>query len=121
MESPFFDIESVGGVVVAAPKPQMLDASNKDRFKLALEEIASGTARIAIDLSRVRFVDSSGLGVIMTSLKKLRASGGEMVVCSIAKPVKLLFDIVRLDRIMRDFPDRAAAVEYLETASSGGR
>lgn len=43
-----------------------------------------------------------------------------MVVCSIAKPVKLLFDIVRLDRIMRDFPDRAAAVEYLEAVSGGG-
>lgn len=115
MDSSFFEIDSVDDITVISPKSEMLDASNKDGFKLALTEIASGTARVVIDLSGVRFVDSSGLGVIMTALKKLRASGGEMVVCSIAKPVKLLFDIVRLDRVMRDFPARGAAVAYLKT------
>ncbi|HCM26213.1 MAG: hypothetical protein A2Z99_16650 [Treponema sp. GWB1_62_6] len=105
-------IESVEGIKIAVPEDEHLDASNRELFKSQLEAVASSsrTERIILDLSGVRFIDSSGLGVIMTVLKGLRASGSDMVACGISKPVRVLFDMVRLDRVMSTFPTRAEAL-----------
>ncbi len=102
--------ETVGGIIVFAPHVDFLDATNRDEFRAALEAAIAPGSRVVIDFSSVRFVDSSGLGVIITELKKVRADGGDMAVCSIEKPVRQLFNLVRLDRIIKEFADKAAAV-----------
>ncbi len=109
-----FVSETVDGVVVFSPETDFLDASNREEFRTALEERFADGARIVVDLSSVRFVDSSGLGVLMAALKKLRSMDGDMAACSIMKPVKQLFNLVRLDRVMVEYPDRTAAVAAMK-------
>jgi anti-anti-sigma regulatory factor len=50
----------------------------------------------------------------MAALKKLRSMDGDMAACSIMKPVKQLFNLVRLDRVMVEYPDRTAAVAAMK-------
>jgi anti-sigma B factor antagonist len=107
--------ERVGGVVILTPEDGHLDASNRDEFRVSLEAAANdaaaaGLRSLVLDLSNVRFVDSSGLGVIMATLRRIRGSGGDMVACNILKQVKVLFDLIRLDRVMSVFDDRTEAV-----------
>lgn len=107
--------EKLDDVMVITPKGGHLDASNREEFRVSLEAAAADAAsagihRLILDLMNVRFVDSSGLGVIMAALRRIREEGGDMVACNIMKPVKVLFDLVRLDRVMSVYGDRASAV-----------
>ncbi len=116
--------ETVDGVTVLIPRDDHLDASNRDDFRASLEAAidraaAEGKRQFVLDLMNVRFVDSSGLGVMMAALRRLRGSDCDMVACNIAKPVKVLFDLVRLDRVMSVYADRAAAVASYAASAPG--
>lgn len=63
------------------------------------ELIDQGHHRIAVDLSSVDFMDSTGLGVLIGSLKRLREAGGSMVLAGIRPAVARVFEITGLDRI----------------------
>jgi len=104
-----------GNAAVFMPERDHLDVTDRDDFIAAFEEAAasSGSVLFVLDLTGVRFVDSSGLGAVMSVLRKLRAEGRDMVACSVAKNVLVLFDLVRLDRVMQVFPDREAALRAL--------
>lgn len=110
-----YQVETVDGVVLFSPLTDFVDASNREEFRSALEKLLAGGALMVVDLSSVRFVDSSGLGVLMSALKYARSQGGDLVACSIVKPVKQLFNLVRLDRVMAEYPDRASAVAAVKS------
>lgn len=63
------------------------------------EVIDQGHQKVAIDLSEVEFMDSTGLGVLIGGLKRLRESGGSMVLVGIRPAVGRVFEITGLDRI----------------------
>lgn len=116
--------EKVDEVMVITPQGGYLDASNREEFRVSLEAAAADAAagglhRLVLDLMNVRFVDSSGLGVIMAALRHIRESGGDMVACNIMKPVKVLFDLVRLDRVMSVYGDRSTAVSSYSSGTDG--
>ncbi len=109
-----YEVAASDGVIVFSPQVDFLDASNREEFRAALEKYLAGGAPMVIDLSAVRFVDSSGLGVLMSALKYARARGGDLAACSILKPVKQLFNLVRLDRVMTEYPDLASALAAMK-------
>ena len=63
------------------------------------ELIDQGNHRVAVELSGVEFMDSTGLGVLIGALKRLRESGGSMVLAGIRPAVGRVFEITGLDRI----------------------
>jgi anti-sigma B factor antagonist len=109
-----YGIENIDGVIVLSPLTDFLDASNREELRAVLESRIANGALLVIDLSAVRFVDSSGLGVLMSALKRARSMNGDLVACSIVKPVKQLFNLVRLDKVMVDYPDKSSAVAALK-------
>ena len=65
-------------------------------------DLKSGQVKhIVLNLEHLSFMDSSGLGVILGRYKQVRANGGEMVVCAISAPVKRLFEMSGLFKIIR--------------------
>jgi anti-sigma B factor antagonist len=56
--------------------------------------------RVEVDLSRLRIVDSSGVGALVSLYKRLRAQGGEMVVSGLQNQPLAIFRLLRLDRVM---------------------
>ncbi|WP_027724412.1 anti-sigma F factor antagonist [Tuberibacillus calidus] len=71
---------------------------------------------ILLNLERLEFMDSSGLGVILGRYKEIAAMGGEMVVCSISAPVKRLFEMSGMFKIIRFEEDEAYALYTLGVA-----
>lgn len=63
------------------------------------------------------FMDSSGLGVILGRYKQIRNIGGEMVVCSVSPPIKRLFDMSGLFKIIRLEDSEDDALQTLGVAS----
>ncbi|WP_243290133.1 anti-sigma F factor antagonist [Bacillus sp. FJAT-47783] len=65
----------------------------------------------------LRFMDSSGLGVILGRYKQIRNIGGEMVVCAVSPPIKRLLDMSGLFKIIRLEETEKAALATLGVAS----
>jgi anti-sigma B factor antagonist len=78
--------------------------------------IDQGSQRIAIDLTDVDFMDSTGLGVLIGALKRLRESDGSLVLAGIKPAVSRVFEITGLDRI---FTIHGSLAE-IGVASGGG-
>ncbi|MBI3736649.1 STAS domain-containing protein, partial [Candidatus Sumerlaeota bacterium] len=55
-------------------------------------------------------LDSSGLGAILSCLRKLNSVGGDLKLCAMSKPVHTLFELVRMHKIFEIFPTRDEAV-----------
>lgn len=71
---------------------------------------------IILNLEHLSFMDSSGLGVILGRYKQVKNSGGEMIVCSISTPVKRLFEMSGLFKIIRLVESEQFALETLGVA-----
>jgi anti-sigma B factor antagonist len=107
-------IEHIGDVLVVALAGKSLDASNVKEFKQEIAPILASKAKVVFDMSQLQFVDSSGLGSLLSCLRQLQAGGGELKLCGLAQPVQTLFTLVRMNRIFDIFPTKAGAVSALQ-------
>ena len=102
--------DSVGDVTVAVVPMNELDASNSADFKHDLAPLLEATTKLVFDLSRLRFVDSSGLDAFISCLRKLNAMGGDVKLCGMSKQVRGVFELVRMHRIFDIHATKEAAV-----------
>lgn len=89
----------VGGVTVVVVPGANLDSSNTDDFKVAVSHVLAQSQHVVFDLGELEFVDSSGLGAFLTCLRQLNAAGGDLKLCRMRKPVRTLFELVRMHRV----------------------
>ncbi len=102
------------GVLVVKIDEERLDASNGPEFKKSvLEHVSRGKNKIVLNLGKVDFIDSSGLGAIVTILKRV-SEEGDLCICSPTEPVKNMFKLTRMERVFRIFGSEAEAVEALK-------
>ncbi len=109
------------GLVVDAGSPDFLvltvsgevDVYTAPLLRQKLVDLAdSGTSRIIVDLEPVEFLDSTGLGVLVAALNRLRRQGGDVeLICSQARIVRV-FEITGLTRVFTIHPS-------LDSLSSG--
>jgi anti-sigma B factor antagonist len=111
----------VGVVRVVQPTEQALDAYAAADFREQMAGfIQEGSRQIVLDLYAVQFLDSTGLGAIVSTLKRLEGDG-VMVICNAGEMVMDVFRLTRMDRVFpivrtldeavvvaRDTPRRAA-------------
>ena len=76
-----------------------------------LSAFAQGEGAVTVDLSQVSFLDSSGLGVLVTAHKRARSVGGELRIAACTPPVATIFQITALDRAFSVFPTLESALE----------
>ena len=101
------------GVKVVTPTVRRLDASVAPAFKQeAVALVQGGAVRLVVDLAQVEFVDSSGLGALVSVLKAL-GSHGAMAVCNAGDSVKALFKLTRMDKVFAIAPSRDEALQRL--------
>jgi anti-sigma B factor antagonist len=104
-------IEQMGMVTIVTFPGEYLDASVVKEFKEDIARVIEGNGRkVVFDISRLQFIDSSGLGAILSCLRKLNGAGGDLKLCGMTKPVRALFELVRMHRIMDIYNTRDEAV-----------
>jgi anti-sigma B factor antagonist len=108
-------VDSIDGVPVATVPVEELDASNAGDFKRDVGPILEANRNAVLDLSRVRFVDSSGLGAFISCLRKLNAKGGDLKLCGMSKQVRAVFELVRMHRVFDIAPTRQDAVRLFRS------
>jgi anti-sigma B factor antagonist len=97
----------------------ILDSTQSEVFRQQVDNaLVAESEAILIDLQDITFIDSSGLGMLVVVLKKIRAAKKQMYVCSINDQVRMLFELTSMDRVFEVLPDRAAFEERLTNAAS---
>lgn len=57
-----------------------------------------GSAKIIVNLEGVNFIDSTALSTLVRGLKLCREQGGDLRLCSLQQPVRVIFELTRLDK-----------------------
>jgi anti-sigma B factor antagonist len=79
------------GVVIAAITGE-IDISSVAKFRARLAELADNGGTLVVDLNRVAFIDSSGLGALVATARRIAERGGGLyAVCSQPQPRRLLW------------------------------
>jgi anti-sigma B factor antagonist len=89
-----------------------LDVSNVAEAREAARKLLDdGSSRLVVDLAQVTYTDSSGLGMLVGLLKRLRESGGAMAIAAPVPRVRRVFEITGLTQIFTLCDDVAAALK----------
>jgi anti-sigma B factor antagonist len=114
-------IENTDGLTVAEIPVRELDASNAADLKCAMARIFESHVNVVLDAGRMQFVDSSGLGAILSCLRQVSARGGDLKLCCLTRQVRATFELVRMHRIFDIFETREEALRAFPPANGGKR
>ena len=93
-------VENSGDIALVTVHGDHLDASASDEFKRDLAPLLDSHTNVVLDMSELRFVDSAGIGAILSCLRRLSAKDGDLKLCGVTKPVRASFEIARMHRII---------------------
>ena len=102
--------ETINDIVVVDLLTDSLDAGNTREFRNAITPLINTDVTLVLNLETIKFLDSSGCGSILSCLRQLNAKGGDLKVCCLQKPVRSIFELVRIHRILDIFETREEAI-----------
>lgn len=103
----------IGNILFVKPLDKRIDSYVSNDFKgQMIDWINAGNKRIVLNLNNVDFIDSSGLGAIVSSLKAI-GNDGDLVICGIKTPVMTLFSLTRMNRVFQIFSTEEDALKAL--------
>lgn len=80
-----------------------------------VEYVQAGAKLVIIDLKDVGFIDSSGLGALVMSLKEVKTAGSEMFLLSLGEQPRMLFELTGVDSVFQVFADQACLDTALQS------
>lgn len=98
------------GVTVITCHVENLDASNVKSFKEAMQPLLKDQSRVVLNLADVKFVDSSGLGALISALREVNGREGSLKLCALTRSVRALFELMRMNRIFNIYESQEEAV-----------
>jgi len=90
-----------------------IDLAVADHLRSALErglDDHAGVRNIVVNLSGVKYIDSSGLGVLLGRYKRVSRDGGSIFIVGASPPVRKIIEMSGLLRIMRECPSEEDAL-----------
>ena len=94
---------------------ERLDSGNSDNLKVAASElINNGTDSIIIDFSNTKFIDSMGLGSLVSILKQTTQKNIKIALCSLSPQVRQIFELTRLYRLFDIYESTEEAEKELQ-------
>lgn len=89
-----------------------IDLSSSQSLKESIEKESS--AKLVVDLTKVSYMDSSGLAVFIELLKKIRDKKGKLFFCGPSARIKSLLEITKLDKLFPVYKDTNEALAHLK-------
>jgi anti-sigma B factor antagonist len=106
--------ELVGRTIFLTPEFNHLDALNAQEFTDQYSAIVAGSTSVAINMTNVQFVDSSGLGAILNLVRDIHEQRGKIAIFGSQPSVKVLFRLVRLSNLVTILDSRDQAIAWAE-------
>jgi anti-sigma B factor antagonist len=108
------EVDTDGAATIVRPLADRLDIEVASDFRSKLLSlIEQGHRHLVVDLDAVTFIDSSGLGALVSALKTIKRSNGsgDVKLARVQPPVVSLLEIIRLNRVFTTYADVGGAVE----------
>ena len=118
-----------GTTLVLRPDGPRLDLDVAEQLLHRVESYVSANQLInqgqgitlLVDLQNVAFLDSKGLGALLSALKIASAHNGKLFLCSLQEPVRLLCEITKMDQVFTIFEDHESFLRYSANIPEGDR
>ncbi len=105
------ELKKINDYNVLIVNEERIDAHNSGDLKAyLLQLIENGEHRIILNLANVRFIDSSGLGALLSGNKNIALKAGKFVLSNIQKQVLSMFELTRLNRVFEIYSDLESAL-----------
>ena len=108
-----FQVEKVNDVLVVDVEGQLIVGNRQELKQKVLEELDNGERKFVVDFEKTGYIDSSGLGVLVSLSKKVREQGGELRLANLNEDLKTLFELTKLDTLFHIADSREAALKDL--------
>ncbi len=104
-------IDDKGSAILMQVQEERLDAHNSGELKTQMLKLfEDGKSNLVVDLSDVRFVDSSGLGALVSGFKNASSRNGSLKLSGLQMQVKSMFELTRLHRVFEIYNDAEEAL-----------
>ena len=75
---------------------------------------AAAPAHLVVNLAGVDFIDSTALAILVQGMKRARQQGGDLHLCQLQPPVRMVFELTRLDKAFAIFAGEQEAVQAFQ-------
>ncbi|MBA2882645.1 anti-sigma B factor antagonist [Desulfosalsimonas propionicica] len=109
--------ETINDLLVVKVLDSAVDAGNALELKADLLPLVEKHRKVAIDMGKVKFMDSSGVGAMLSCLRAIHQNSGELRLFSVKPNLYQLFKLVRLDTLVGIHENRKTALEAFDRNS----
>jgi len=106
-----FQVSHNDGVTLVEVEGQLIVGNRQELKQKVLEHLEGGDRKFVIDFSDTGYIDSSGLGVLVSLSKKIREQGGELRLSSLNEDLRTLFELTKLDTLFKIADTKEEALE----------
>lgn len=106
-----FAMTREGEILVVDVGGQLIVGNRQELKQRVLDELEKGERRFLIDFAQTGYIDSSGLGVLVSLSKKIREQGGELRLANLNEDLKTLFELTKLDTLFQIADSRERALD----------
>jgi anti-sigma B factor antagonist len=106
----FTKTSNAAGVTVVRIDGQLIVGNRQELKSLVQEGLDRGERKFLIDCSETGYIDSSGLGALVSLSKKVRELGGELRIAGLNEDLRSLFELTKLDTLFHISPTAEAAL-----------
>jgi anti-sigma B factor antagonist len=106
-----FRVSRNGEVTLVEVDGQLIVGNRQELKQKVLEQLDAGDRKFVIDFANTGYIDSSGLGVLVSLSKKIREQGGELRLSSLNEDLRTLFELTKLDTLFRIADSKEKALQ----------
>ena len=96
-----FNVSGEGDVTVVDVDGQLIVGNRQELRQKVLDELEKGRRKFLVDFTETGYIDSSGLGVLVSLSKKIREMGGELRISTLNEDLRILFGLTKLDTLFQ--------------------
>ncbi|MDH5235229.1 MAG: STAS domain-containing protein [Gemmatimonadota bacterium] len=100
-----------GDVVVIEVDGQLIVGNRQELKQRVLDEAEAGARKVLVDFANAGYIDSSGLGVLVSLAKRMRELGGDLRLANLNDDLQTLFELTKLDSLFQIADTRERALE----------
>ncbi len=101
-----------GDVTVVTVEGQLIVANRQDLKQVIQDALDGGARKLLLDFGPTGYIDSSGLGALVSINKKVREQGGELRLAGLNEDLRSLFELTKLDTLFVIADSATQALEH---------
>lgn len=105
-----FSVTREDDICVVDVEGQLIVGNRQELKQRVLDQLDQGDRTFVIDFARTGYIDSSGLGVLVSLSKKIREQGGDLRLAGLNEDLRTLFELTKLDTLFTITDTRAEAL-----------